>query len=171
MDVEPDSPAARAGLRSGDVVVGFDDKTINGAASLRNHTFSLPSGTRATLKFYRDGKSTTTQVTIAEMPTLVSLGIRLRDVPHELARRLPGAPDSAVVVEHVAPARPPRTHLFRGMRVLEVGPKGVSTKLEAERAAAAVVAEKGVHLLVQSPNGQETEVTIGGPVRHNGIER
>ena len=171
MDVEPDSPAARAGLKSGDVVVGFDDKTIDGAASLRNHTFSLPAGTRATLKFYRDGKATSTQVTIAEMPALVSLGIRLRDVPRELARRLPGAGLRGRRRTGRAALARRRARLFPGLRVLEVGPKGVSSKLEAERAAAAVVAEKGLHLLVQYPNGQEKEIIVGGPVRRDGIER
>ena len=168
VDVEPDSPAALAGLRSGDVVVALDDKTIDGVAALRNQTFSLPAGTRATVKYYRDGKTATAQVTIAEMPALVLMGIRLRDVPRELARKLPGAPDSAVIIEQIGPGSAGASaNLFPGLRLLEVASKPISTKLEAERAVASLATEKGISIRVQYPDGREENVLVGAPGAHS----
>lgn len=162
MDVEPESPAAKAGLRAGDVVVALDDKPIDGVASLRNHTFSLPAGTQATVAYYRDGKRFSTQVTIAEMPPFVLLGIRLRDLPREIAQQLPGSPDQAVVIEQVVPgSAAAAANLFPGLRILEVNSQPVASRAEAERAAASPAKDRGIALRVQFPNGRTEDLLIG----------
>jgi serine protease DegQ len=63
--VESGSPAARAGLRPGDVVVRLGDRTVVGAAFLRNRMALLRVGELAELSVLRDGKPLTVRATVA----------------------------------------------------------------------------------------------------------
>jgi Do/DeqQ family serine protease len=54
--VEPGTPAQRAGLRPGDVVVAADGHPIRSASSLRNHIGLSPVGTVVELQIVRDGR-------------------------------------------------------------------------------------------------------------------
>ena len=64
----PDSPAAKAGLRVGDVIVKVGGKAVTDPLSLRNRTVGLAVGTEAPVTFYREGESQTVKVTITERP-------------------------------------------------------------------------------------------------------
>jgi Do/DeqQ family serine protease len=54
--VEPRSPAARAGLRQGDVIVEVNGLPIDDAANLRNMIGLLPLGAQLAIVVYRDGR-------------------------------------------------------------------------------------------------------------------
>jgi serine protease Do len=66
-DVVPDSPADRAGLRTGDVIVAFNGQTVNDAVHLRNMASLTPPGTKAPIKYLRDGKEQTATVELGEL--------------------------------------------------------------------------------------------------------
>lgn len=55
-EVLPDSPAAKAGVRQGDVVLSFEGKDINTLRDLTRVVADTPVGKKATLKLVRDGK-------------------------------------------------------------------------------------------------------------------
>ncbi|HWE38137.1 MAG TPA: trypsin-like peptidase domain-containing protein [Isosphaeraceae bacterium] len=162
-DVEPDSPAARSGLKNDDVIVEIGGREVVGAAGLRNIISSLGVGTRVPVRYYRDGKPRRGEVTIGEMPTLVALGLRLRDLPPHLLRRLPDEPGSAVVVEQVAPGSPAEEKgLAPGMRVLGVGDQPVRSKAECEHAVARLIPGKAVPLRVRGADGRDYTIRLGG---------
>ena len=54
-DVEAEGPAAKAGVRAGDVIVKFNGKAVNDGNGLRHSLFEVPSGTDVTLSVQRDG--------------------------------------------------------------------------------------------------------------------
>ena len=163
--VQPDSPADRAGLKDGDVIVALDGKAVTDRAALRNRTAALPVGQARRGPLLRDGEEGTAEVTIAELPALLALGVRLRELTAEQAANLPGAPKSALIVEGILPGTPAhRAGLWQGVRLLGVGPKAVSTIADCNEAVAALDPTEGVPLHVQAADGREAIVTLGGPL-------
>jgi S1-C subfamily serine protease len=66
--VEPGSPAARAGVRPGDLVVQFDGEEVGDPASLVLLLTRAPVGERVTLDVVRDGKSLSVPVEVGRRP-------------------------------------------------------------------------------------------------------
>jgi serine protease Do len=62
------SPAARAGLRRGDVVVRVGETITDNASRLRNAVASLAVGKPVKVEFVRDGKRQAVDVVLAEQP-------------------------------------------------------------------------------------------------------
>jgi len=63
--VEPDSPAAKAGLQAGDVILEFDGKPIEHGADLREHVADAEGGGALSVKVQRHGKPLDLEVTLA----------------------------------------------------------------------------------------------------------
>ncbi len=70
-DVLEDSPAQKAGIQPGDVVVQWNDKRVMDINDLRFMVASSPLGAQIKVKVFRDGKETELTVTVGERrPTL-----------------------------------------------------------------------------------------------------
>jgi serine protease Do len=67
-DVMPDAPAAKAGIKSGDVIVAINDKPVEDAHSLQLTVSQISPGTSVALKIIRNGLNKTINVTLAELP-------------------------------------------------------------------------------------------------------
>lgn len=66
-DVTPNSPAAKAGIVSGDIIVAVNDKPVSGAESLRLVISELTPGSQASVKIYRNGAPKTIPITLGEL--------------------------------------------------------------------------------------------------------
>ncbi|MBP2846754.1 serine endoprotease DegP [Dickeya oryzae] len=64
--VQPNSAAAKAGIKAGDVVVSMNGKTISSFSALRAQIGSLPVGSKLTLGLIRDGKPLSVDVTLQQ---------------------------------------------------------------------------------------------------------
>jgi Do/DeqQ family serine protease len=64
--VNPTGPAARAGLRQGDVIVAFNGAPVLDANSLRNQVASTAPGTQVNLTILRDRREQHIQATVGE---------------------------------------------------------------------------------------------------------
>lgn len=66
--VNPDTPAAQAGLRAGDVIVEFNGKPVGDARQLRLAVSQTAPNTKVTLKVIRNGKPQTVNMSLGELP-------------------------------------------------------------------------------------------------------
>ncbi len=68
-EVRPGTPAARAGLRTGDVVTAIGSKRVRSASDLSSAIDARKPGDRVSLTYTRNGRSHTVTVTLAERPS------------------------------------------------------------------------------------------------------
>lgn len=66
-DVTPDSPAAKAGLKSGDVITAMNGGAVQDPNQFRNRVASTAPGTQVTLTIIRDGKQQDVKATLGEL--------------------------------------------------------------------------------------------------------
>lgn len=66
--VQPGTPAAKAGMKAGDVIVGFNDKPVSDFPHLRLMVSQTPPKTTTKFKVLRDGKEKIFTVALAELP-------------------------------------------------------------------------------------------------------
>ncbi|MEW2487940.1 trypsin-like peptidase domain-containing protein [Streptomyces sp. NPDC048411] len=64
--VSPDGPAARAGLKAGDVITKFNDSVIDSGPTLIGEIWTHKPGDKVTLTYKRDGKVSTAEVTLGQ---------------------------------------------------------------------------------------------------------
>jgi serine protease Do len=67
-EVEPNAPAGKAGIKTGDVITAVNGKKVSEARELRLMIGSMAPGTRVQIDANRDGQTKTFKVELAEMP-------------------------------------------------------------------------------------------------------
>ena len=71
-DVEPNGPAAKAGLKPGDVVTAVDGKAVDDPRALARQVAALRPGTEAEVTVLRDGAEQKLSMTTAALPDKVA---------------------------------------------------------------------------------------------------
>jgi len=66
LEVVNGSPADRAGLKKGDIIVKLGNADINGLADFRYHLYRYNVGDKLEFSYYREGKLRTTMVTLGK---------------------------------------------------------------------------------------------------------
>jgi S1-C subfamily serine protease len=67
--VVPGGAAARAGVRSGDVITAFNGTQVQDPNALRNAVARTPPGSEVTLTIWRNGRNEQLRVTLGELNT------------------------------------------------------------------------------------------------------
>ncbi len=73
-DVVEDSPAEKAGIKRGDIIVKVNDEEVNSPGELQDKIRDIDIGEKAIIEIMRDGKATRFIVKIGEMPTVEEEG-------------------------------------------------------------------------------------------------
>jgi serine protease Do len=168
--VLPDSPAERAGLRVGDVILSFNGVDVPRSSALPPIVGRTRVGAPAKVEILRDGQRRTIEVTIAELPpddelasrapgtqqpedsgTTSLLGMELEPVPDEMREAL-DLESGGVVVARVTEGPAREARIQRGDVLLMIN----NQRIESPEHFAELVAEltPGVRVPVLVQRGQ-----------------
>lgn len=138
-------PAEAAGVKQGDVIVGFDGKEIAEVHNLPPLVAATPVGKEVALMVLRDGKEQILKVKVGQMPgeraqasgpeeqAQGKWGLALRDLDARTAQRLGLNPGDGVLVVAVQPgSAADRAGLRPGDVIQEVNRKKVTSVKEAQ---------------------------------------
>jgi S1-C subfamily serine protease len=100
--VEEDSPAAKAGLQKGDIVVEFDGERVRSVRQFSRLVSETPVGRQVSAAVTRDGRRVTVNITPRDSS-------ELRGLTDETWRRLDEVREMARIAPRPVPSRPPAT--------------------------------------------------------------
>jgi serine protease Do len=171
--VEPDSPAGKAGLKVGDVITGLDGKEVSDAGQLQVEVGQKQPGTTIHLNVMRDGKNETVPVTLEAMGSRDNTretgsvengkprwGVGLGDLTPDLRQQINAGNDvHGAVVERVVPGSPAdNAGLQRGDVITEVNRQPVHSAADVQKALSSVPKGQDALVLVWTNGGSTFRV-------------
>jgi serine protease Do len=171
--VETNSPAAKAGLKVGDVITELDGKTVADAGELQVEVGQKQPGTTLHLKALRDGSSVNLPVTLEAMGSRdhdsetadaghgkLRWGLGLADLTPDVRQQLQAGQDvHGAVIEQVAPgSSADNAGLQRGEVIMEVNRHAVQTAADVQKALSGVAKDGDALVLVWSQGGSTFRV-------------
>ena len=172
-DVQSGSPAATAGLKTGDVVKEVDGKPVEDASELQMAVGLKSPGDKVTLQVLRDGKSENYSLKLASLDDKdnseqasnqshgkARWGIGLTDVSADVRSqlRLPDDVKGAVVTNVQPGSAADNAGLQRGDVILQVNRKPTKTAADAKQALTSIQDGQDALLLVHSNGGNTYRV-------------
>jgi serine protease Do len=158
--VNKDTPAEKAGLKAGDVIVKYQGKPVADTRELRNAVAATAPGTKAELTVIRDGYEKTLTVTVGKLTpeklasadtggsSLEKFGLTVQPLTPELAEQFGYKDDKGVLISEVASGSPAeRANLQRGDLIVETNRQPVTSVDELRDALAK--SEDSVLLLIK----------------------
>jgi serine protease Do len=147
-EAQPDTPAAQAGIRPGDVITSVNGNTIKDSRTLARDISGMAPGSSAKLDILRKGETKTITVTLAKMPSQTQKRAQATEPGHVPAKGIPhvglsvapandveGAGNKGVVVTAVDPDGPAAEHgLQSGDVILAVAGTTVSNAADLRNA-------------------------------------
>ena len=160
------SPAQKAGIREGDVIVGVDGKLVDGRQELIQMVSSKPPGTEVSVKLLRDGKETVVPVKLGERPGKNQIakaepgeaepdvldGVTVADIDGDTRKKY-DVPESTkgVIVTQIDPESPSYAAGIReGDVIHEIKKEAVTTSKQAVELSEKVKKDKTVLLRVST---------------------
>ena len=169
--VMQDTPAQKAGLRKGDVVIKINEKHIQNSNHLRNEIANAGAFSEIEMELIRDGKTILINLRLAERPKKIGqikmlsqpapttekvevLGMTVEELTEENAEKLGVKRSVGVVVTDVeSGSSAEKTGLQPGMIVQEVERQAVSSLIIFKEIIGKIDQEKGILLLITTSNG------------------
>ncbi len=179
--VEPNSPAALAGMRAGDVIVSVNGQPVRNGDDLVSPILATPIGQSVEVGYIRDGRRYTTPVLVANRDKLFpqlagasdsgpsssparkhGIGLTLDQLTPELAAKLHlGSLTRGVIVRAVEPASFADDIGFtRGEVIVEVNHVPVYTVSDFERVLANLRPGQDVLFKVEGPRSSQTNQNL-----------
>ena len=158
-DVVEDSPAEKAGLQRGDVIIEFDGKEVNDPSNLRNMVANTPPNKEAGIKLLREGKQKEVKVTITELPAEMQKvsaafdnqlkGVYIQDITPELRKTL-NIPKriTGVIITDVEDGSPSDRILMKNDVILEINRGKIGNTKEYNDVASKIKPGSSILMLI-----------------------
>ncbi|MEX2583669.1 MAG: trypsin-like peptidase domain-containing protein [Gemmatimonadota bacterium] len=174
----PDTPAERAGLRMGDVIVAVDGQPVNWVNELQRMIASHRPGDRVNLEVIRYGERIGMDVQLIEnqlgpvttaaaqpaAPTPATdqkLGIRAAPLTQQLANELGYSDSGGIVIEDIDPGSPLGERLnARGFKIARVDGEEITNVDQFTRVMGTKAPGSVISLLLEAPTGQQRIVNV-----------
>ena len=169
--VMPGTPAEKAGLQKGDVILRLNGESIENSSVLRNAVADARADATVELELVRNKVVMMLSVQLDERPQQVGeagtnsdnrnstpeLGFVVQELTPETAQRLGyQKAESGVVITTVKPESPAFNKGLRaGMMIVEMNRKSISSMADFQREVQASSKEEGLLLLVKTPQGSQ----------------
>jgi serine protease Do len=165
-EVTPDSPAAKAGIQRGDVIVSFGKKPVEDARALPIMVAGTPVGQEVPITVLRNGEKHQLSVMVGKLPseraeegtsiqpTQGKWGLQLQDLGPQLASRLGVKAGQGVVVAGIQNGSPAeRAGVHSGDIILEMNRQPVHSVGEAREVVTKASEKDPLLLLVKRDSG------------------
>jgi len=158
--VSEDSPAAKADLKTGDLIVEYQGKPVTDVGNFRNRVALTTPGSTAELTIIRHGKRRSVNIKIGNLSdgkllaqdatqSTDALGLTVQTLTPDLAQQFDVKPGKGVVVTEVQPGSvASMAGIRRGTVILQVDHKEVNSAAEFKQAIKNSSDDKRVMLLI-----------------------
>lgn len=169
-DIADESPAQKAGMQQGDVIIEFDGKEVTDPSQLRNMVAGVAPDKVVNVKIIRDSKEKILKVIIKEAPSNLSLrtgtvgnqfkGIHVQNIPVE-ARKLLGLPAriKGVIITEVEDGSPAEGVLAVKDVIMQINKKKIENIKDYYNAVSSIKSDEGVLILIYR-NGASIYITL-----------
>lgn len=160
-DVRDESPAERAGLKQGDVIVAYEGSPVEDAVALQRFVTKTVVGTKVPVKVIRDGHEKDLTVTIGEQPEPTKIakaetgetdfafaGVAVQDLDRDTAKELglKGKGQGVVVTKIDPDSGAEKAGLMPGDVIREINRQPVRSVKDFEKVSSSV--KKGENVLI-----------------------
>jgi serine protease Do len=169
--VVPDSPAEKAGLKAGDVIIEYNGKEVSQMSMLPAMVANTSVGEKAKLVLIRDGKKQNLTVEIgkledeevvvadAETGTSKKLGMSVQELTPKIAESLGIEETQGLIVSDITPgSAASEVGILRGDIILEINRQKVENVAQYKKALQAAQEKKSILLLIK--RGQNTRFVV-----------
>ncbi len=174
-DVTSNSPAAKAGLERGDVIIRYNEKKIDESVALPSLVAVTPVGKTVPVEIIRDGKTKTLNITVAKLtdremasteeeedtPQKGKWGLALRELSPDERAQMGLKEKEGVMVGDIQPESPAaEAGVQPGDVILQVNKSSVSSVAEVKKEINKTPADASLLLLLKRADGNNRFATL-----------
>ncbi len=173
-DVTSNSPAAKAGMERGDVIVRYNKKKVEDSGALPTLVAATPVGETVPVEVVRNGKAKTLNVTVAKLteqevasadeegaPQKGKWGLALRELRPEEREQMGLKENEGVIVGAVQPESPAaEAGVEAGDVILQVNKNSVSSVAEVKKEIGKTAGDTPLLLLLKRADGNSRFATL-----------
>ena len=167
--IDPDTPAAKAGVKQGDVILKVNGQQVDSANALRLRISQTPPGSTVKLEVSRDGKVQDIDVTLGTLPEGTAdnaapaqqtqpnsgglKGVQVQALTSDLAQRMqvPSGVHGVVITSVDPDSTAAAANLDRGTVIEEINHKPI-TSVDSYRQAISAAGNQPMLMLVYAPD-------------------